>query len=35
MPALGLMLVQAPPTEGVNSIHSQEGTVETDNDLDD
>ena len=34
MPALGLMLVQAPPTEGVNSIHSQEGTVETDNDLD-
>ena len=35
MPALGLMLVQAPPTKGVNSIHSQEGTLETDNDLDD
>ena len=35
MPALGLILVQAPPTKGVNSIHSQEGTVETDNDLDD
>ena len=35
MPALGLMLVQSPPTKGVNSIHSQERTVETDNDLDD
>ena len=35
MPALGLMLVQAPLTEGVNSIHSKEGTVATDNDLDD
>ena len=35
MPALGLMLVQAPPTKGVNSIHSHEGTLETDNDLDD
>ena len=35
MPALGLMLIQASPTKGVNSIHSQEGTVETDNGLDD
>ena len=35
MSALGLMLVQAPSTEGVNSIHSKEGTVSTDNDLDD
>ena len=34
-PALGLMLVQASSTEGVNSIHSKEGTVATDNDLDD
>ena len=35
MPSLGLMLVQAPSTEGVNSIHSKERTVATDNDLDD
>ena len=35
MPSLGLMLVQAPSTEGVNSIHSKEGTMATDNDLDD
>ena len=35
MPPLGLMLIQAPSTEGVNSIHSKEGPVATDNDLDD
>ena len=35
MPALGLMLVQAPPAKWVHSIHSHEGTVETDDDLDD
>ena len=34
MPSLGLMLVQAPSTEGVKSIHTTEGTVAMDNDLD-
>ena len=35
MPALGLMLVQAPPATEVHNIHSHGGAVETDDDLDD
>ena len=35
MPALGLMLVQAPSMQGVHSIQSHESTAETDDDLND
>ena len=35
MPTLGLILVQAPQAQGVHSIHSHGGTVETDDDLGD
>ena len=35
MPALGLMLVQAPSVKGVHSLQSHGSTVETDDDLDD